>query len=66
MPLHNPGREAKRERIILTGDVPSPANPPSGCPFRTRCPIAETRCASSMPQPKKLGLGHWVACHLVD
>ena len=66
VPLHNPGREAKRERIILTGDVPSPANPPSGCPFRTRCPIAETRCADSMPKPKNLGLGHWVACHLAD
>jgi len=66
VPLHDPGREAKRERIILSGDVPSPANPPTGCPFRTRCPVAETRCAVSMPKPKKLGPGHWVACHLVE
>ena len=66
VPLHDPGREAKRERIILSGDVPSPANPPTGCPFRTRCPVAETRCAASMPEPKKLGPGHWVACHLVE
>ena len=66
VPLHDPGREAKRERIILSGDVPSPANPPTGCPFRTRCPVAETRCAASMPEPKNLGPGHWVACHLVE
>ena len=66
VPMHDPGREAKRERIILSGDVPSPANPPTGCPFRTRCPVAETRCAASMPEPKNLGPGHWVACHLVE
>ena len=66
VPLHDPRRESKRERIILSGDVPSPANPPTGCPFRTRCPVAETRCAVSMPEPKNLGPGHWVACHLVE
>ena len=66
VPLHDPGREAKRERIILSGDVPSPSNPPTGCPFRTRCPVAETRCAASMPEPKQMGPGHWVACHLVE
>jgi len=66
VPLHDPRREAKRERIILSGDVPSPANPPTGCPFRTRCPVAEARCAVSFPEPKKQSPGHWVACHLLE
>ena len=66
VPLHDPRREAKRERIILSGDVPSPANPPTGCPFRTRCPVVEARCAVSLPEPKKQGPGHWVACHLLE
>lgn len=66
VPLHDPGREAKRERTILSGDVPSPANPPTGCPFRTRCPVAETRCAVSMPVAKNVGSDHWTACHLLD
>ncbi|HTZ79013.1 MAG TPA: dipeptide ABC transporter ATP-binding protein [Stellaceae bacterium] len=59
-----PDPEAKRERIILTGDVPSPINPPSGCRFHTRCPYAEPRCKVEEPQMKEVRPGHHVACHL--
>jgi len=59
-----PDPEAKRERIILTGDVPSPINPPSGCRFHTRCPYAEPRCKVEEPVMKEVRPGHHVACHL--
>ena len=65
VPSHDPVREESRERIILTGDVPSPANPPSGCPFRTRCFMAEARCADSRPEAKALSVNHSVSCHLI-
>ncbi len=57
-------RKNKRERIILKGDLPSPANPPSGCPFRTRCPFAHDICKEVRPQLKDMGSNHRVACHL--
>ena len=56
--------DAKRPRIILPGDVPSPINPPGGCPFHPRCPIAETRCRTEVPLLREAAPGHWAACHL--
>ncbi len=55
----------KRERIILKGDIPSPANPPSGCKFHTRCPFAAAECKERAPEFRDAGGGHFVACHLV-
>jgi oligopeptide transport system ATP-binding protein len=62
-PIPNPRIEATRQRIILKGDPPSPANPPSGCRFRTRCPVAQPRCAEEAPAFRKLDDGRHVACH---
>ncbi|MNS14575.1 Oligopeptide transport ATP-binding protein OppF [compost metagenome] len=55
----------KRERIVLKGDIPSPANPPSGCKFHTRCPFAAKRCKEEVPEFRDAGGNHFVACHLV-
>ncbi|MCH4239562.1 MAG: dipeptide ABC transporter ATP-binding protein [Oscillospiraceae bacterium] len=60
-----PDPKATRNRIILSGDLPSPANPPSGCKFRTRCPIACEKCAQSVPEYRNIGNNHYIACHLV-
>ena len=65
VPIHDPKLEKKRDRVILTGEVPSPANPPSGCHFSTRCPIAEKRCFEDSPEWREIATGHQVACHLV-
>jgi len=59
-----PDPEAKRSRIILTGDVPSPINPPSGCRFHTRCPYVFDRCLTEEPKLRNVGSGHVSACHL--
>jgi oligopeptide transport system ATP-binding protein len=66
VPIPDPIADAKRERVILTGDVPSPANPPSGCRFRTRCPIAEGVCAESRPDFREIKPGHFVACFFAE
>ena len=65
VPIHDPKLEKTRKRVILTGDVPSPANPPSGCHFNTRCPRAEKRCFNDSPEWRNISPGHNVACHLV-
>jgi oligopeptide/dipeptide ABC transporter ATP-binding protein len=54
----------KRKRILLPGDVPSPINPPGGCPFHPRCPIAVEQCKTAVPQWRELRPSHWVACDL--
>ena len=56
--------DSKRERIVLPGDVPSPIDPPGGCPFHPRCPVAEARCMTELPLLRELTPGHWAACHL--
>lgn len=65
VPVPDPFVEEKRKRIILEGDVPSPVNPPSGCRFRTRCPLAEKICADQVPEWREVGPDHWAACHMV-
>jgi len=64
VPIPDPVVEEKRQRIILQGDVPSPANPPKGCNFCTRCPKAFEPCYETEPEFKELEPDHWVACHL--
>ena len=64
VPIPDPVVEATRERIILTGDVPSPINPPSGCSFHPRCPFAMDVCREVTPVLKSTSEGHSVACHL--
>jgi oligopeptide/dipeptide ABC transporter ATP-binding protein len=66
VPVPDPKLERARQRIILTGDVPSPANPPGGCRFHPRCPIAKEHCAKLVPDWREVYPGHWVACHEVE
>jgi len=66
VPIPSPKMERKRQRFILRGDPPSPANPPSGCVFHTRCPLTTEECITVMPMPREIRSQHFVACHLAD
>ncbi|HSE91766.1 MAG TPA: dipeptide ABC transporter ATP-binding protein [Methylomirabilota bacterium] len=64
VPIPDPELEARRERVVLRGEVPSPLDPPSGCVFHPRCPIAVDRCHEQIPPLREIRSGHWAACHL--
>ncbi len=64
VPIPDPKRNRERHRTILTGEIPSPINPPSGCRFHPRCPVAFDRCKVEIPEFLEASPGHWVACHL--
>ena len=66
VPVPDPKTARANQRVMLEGDIPSPLNAPSGCPFRTRCPYATEACAESMPEFKEISSGHFVACHNLD
>ncbi len=66
IPIPEPEVERRRKRIILSGDIPSPVNPPSGCRFHTRCPVAFDRCSVEVPAFKEYAPGHRAACHWVE
>ena len=66
IPIPDPAVEGRRKRIIISGDIPSPVNPPSGCRFHTRCPIAFDRCKVEVPPLKAYGVRHVAACHWVE
>jgi oligopeptide transport system ATP-binding protein len=66
IPIPDPAVEKRRKRIVLTGDIPSPVNPPSGCRFHTRCPVAFDRCVAEEPPLREYSPGHSAACHWVE
>ena len=65
VPVPDPKVARANKRVVLSGDIPSPLNAPSGCPFRTRCPHAKESCAESMPELREISPGHFAACHIL-
>jgi oligopeptide transport system ATP-binding protein len=63
VPVPNPRLERQRQRIVLAGDLPSPADPPPGCVFNTRCPVAQSLCRQTAPEYREVAPNHWTACH---
>ncbi len=66
VPLPDPKAERERRPILLKGDLPSPSNPPRGCVFHTRCPLAQAVCSEEVPAYREVRPGHWAACHFVE
>ncbi|MEG1304484.1 MAG: ABC transporter ATP-binding protein, partial [Oscillospiraceae bacterium] len=65
-PSFDPTKRKSNNRILLQGDIPSPANPPSGCRFHTRCPFCKDICKSEIPATTEVTPGHFVQCHMVN
>jgi oligopeptide transport system ATP-binding protein len=66
VPIPDPDVQRSRKRIILRGDPPSPIDPPTGCPFHTRCPIAKDVCSKDVPELREVAPGHFCACHFAE
>ena len=66
IPIPDPELDRRRERIVLEGDIPSPLNPPPGCVFHTRCPVAVDDCSAYVPEMREVSPDHWVACIRAD
>ncbi|MBL0338108.1 MAG: dipeptide ABC transporter ATP-binding protein [Rhodospirillaceae bacterium] len=66
VPLPDPNKEQNKKQLVISGELPSPLNPPSGCTFRTRCPLATSVCAEKIPPLEQIEPNHWVACHHWD
>ena len=66
VPVPDPRKERSRQRSILRGEVPSALNPPNGCRFHTRCPLAEQICTDAIPVWREVAPGHWVSCHMIS
>jgi oligopeptide transport system ATP-binding protein len=66
VPVPDPVAESRRRQVILEGDIPSPSNPPTGCVFNTRCPIAKELCSAESPEWREVEPDHWVACHFAE
>ena len=62
VPIPDPVLDAQRERVLLSGEVPSPLNPPSGCVFHPRCPVATDECNTVVPELREVASGHWASC----
>ncbi len=63
VPIPDPKKDRLRKRTVLHGEIPSPVNPPSGCRFHPRCPIAQAHCSEAVPEWREIRPGHWIACH---